>query len=255
MSATGPQSSRRANVTADDWRRGFADPDLEDEDPPARGPASNRETPAGTGTRAPEPGPGAFTGADDSGAIAVAVDRAGVVADVTVARNWRDVITPPALGHALHTAADNAIRALVAGQAEHVDLDPVVVEMPTAPPTIPAFDEATLTEMVDLLNRAGRDLETFQAQAESVLTATATAAGPNNKVTVSLARGRVVEVTADPRWASHVRYTEIQSESLGAFRAARRQLGNTDIATFQKPASLVRLQELVDRFARPRDLS
>jgi hypothetical protein len=246
MSATSPHSSRRANVTADDWRRGFADPDVEDEDPPARRPASNR---------APEPGPGAFTGADDSGAIAVAVDRAGVVADVTVARNWRDVITPPALGHALHTAADNAIRALVAGQTEHLDLDSVVVEMPTAPPAAPAFDESTLTEMVDLLNRAGRDLETFQAQAESVLTATATAAGPNNKVTVSLARGRVAEVTADPRWASHVRYTEIQSESLGAFRAARRQLGNTDIASFQKPASLVRLQELVDRIARPRDLS
>ncbi|MGH3875425.1 MAG: hypothetical protein ACRDSK_00140 [Actinophytocola sp.] len=186
----------------------------------------------------------------------MAVDRAGLVADVTVARNWRDFITPPELGHALLTAADNAIRALVAGLAEHLDLDSVVIEMPTAPPAIPAMDESTLNEMADLLNRAGRDLETFQAQAESVLTATATAAGPNNKVTVSLARGRVAEVTADPRWASHVRYTEIRSEALGAFRAARRQLGDTDISTFQKPASLVRLQELVDRIAHgPRDLS
>jgi hypothetical protein len=230
----------------DGWRRGFADPDFEDEEPPAPRPRRDRDAPNG----APEPDAGAFSGADDSGAITVAVDRAGLVADVTVAHNWRYFITPPTLGHALLSAANNAIVELVADQVEHLDLDSIVVEVPTAPPAIPALNDSTLTEMADLLSRAGRDLETFRDQAESVMNATATAAGSNGRVMVTLARGRVVAVTADTRWASHVRYTEIQAEALGAFRAATRQLGDTDITTFQKPASLVRLQELVEGIAR-----
>jgi hypothetical protein len=241
MSSTGPYSPGRANATDDGWRRGFADPDLEDDAPPARRPTPDRDG---------APGPGAFSGVDDSGVITVAVDRAGLVADVTVARNWREVITPPELGNALLTAADNAILGLVADEVERMDLDSMVLQVPTAPPVPAARNDSTLTEMVDLLNRAGRDLETYSGHLEAVLNTTATATGPNGRVTVGLARGRVVEVTADPRWASHVRYTEIRAEALGAFRAAARRLGDTDITIIQKPASLVRLQELVELLAR-----
>jgi hypothetical protein len=247
MSTSGPYSAGRARPTDDAWRRGFADPDFEDEEPPVRRPARGRDAP----NAAPEPGPGAFRGADDSGAITVAVDHAGLVADVTVAPNWRDLITPAALGQALLTAAGNAIHEVVADRLEHLDLDSIVVGVPAAPPAMAVADyHSTLTEMADLLTRAGQDLETYRDRAESVLAATATAAGPNGKVTVTMASRRAVEVTADPHWASHVRYTEIRAEALGAFRAAARQLGDTDITTFQKPASLVRLHELVDRIAR-----
>ena len=236
MPTTGPYSGR-PNATDDGWRRGFADPGFEDEDPATRTPDRH----------APAPGPGAYSGVDDSGAVTVAVDGAGLVADVTVTRNWRDLVTPSELGHALLTAANNAILELVAAEVGRMDLDSI--EVPTAPPVPRPMDESTLTELADLLNRAGRDLDTYRGQVESVVNATATAAGPNGKVTVSLASGRVTEVTADPRWASHVRYTEIRSEALGAFHAATRRLGDTDI-TIQKPASLVRLQELVESFAR-----
>lgn len=242
MSTRGRYSSGHARPTADDWRRGFAEPDFEDEEPPARG----RNAP----NTSPEPGPGAFSGADDSGAITVAVDRAGRVVDVTIAQNWRNYITPRALGQALLTAAGNAIVELVAEHVEGLDLDPIIVKVPTAPTAIPSEDYySVLNEMADLLTRAGRDLEIYRDEAESVLNATATAAGPNGRVSVTVARGRVVEVTADSRWASHVRYTEIRSEALGAFRAAARQLGDTDITTVQKPASLARLQELVEHLA------
>jgi hypothetical protein len=237
MPTTGPYSGR-PNATDDGWRRGFADPGFDDEDPPTRTPDRH----------AAEPGHGAYSGVDDSGAVTVGVDRAGLVADVTVTRNWRDLITPSELGHALCTAANNAILELVAAEVEGMDLDSI--EVPAAPPVPPPMDDSTLTELVDLLNRAGRDLDTYRGQVESVVNATATAAGPNGRVTVGLASGRVTEVTADPRWASHVRYTEIRSEALGAFRAATRRLGDTDRTTIQKPASLVRLQELVESFAR-----
>jgi hypothetical protein len=245
MSTSGPHSAGRAHAMDDAWRRGFAEPDFEDEEPPTRRPARDRAA-------APEAGAGAFRGTDDSGAVAVAVDGAGLVADVTVAQNWRDYITPTALGQALLTAAANATQELVAERVKDLDLDAIVVEVPNAPPAIPARADyySMLDEMVDLLGRAGRDLETYRGEAESVLNATATAAGPNGRVTVTMSAGGIVEVTADSRWASHIRYTEIRSEALGAFRAAARQLGDTDLATVQKPASLVRLQELSDRIAR-----
>jgi hypothetical protein len=243
MSHSGPYSAGRAHVTEDAWRRGFAEPDFEDEEPPPRR--------RGTANASPEPGAGAFRGADDSGAVAVAVDRAGRVVDVTVTQNWRDHITPPALGQALLTAAGNAIAELVTELVAGLDLDSITVEVPTAPPVIPAEDyHSMVDEMTDLLTQAGRDLDTYRDEAEAVLNASATAAGPNGRVSVTMARGQVVEVTADARWASHIRYTEIASEALGAFRAAARQLGDTDITTVQKPASLARLEQLADRIAR-----
>lgn len=229
----------------DAWRRGFADPDVEDEDPPARRRTPDR-TPPGD---APTSGPGAFGGVDDTGAVTVTVDHAGLVADVAITRNWRASIAASALGHALVTAANNAILELVADQLEHLDLASLVPAMPTAEP-VTRPDDSMLTEMLDLMSRFDRDLETYRGQLESLVRATATAAGPNDKVTVSLGRGRIVEVTADVHWAARARYTEIRYEALGAFRAATRQLGNTDITSVQKPASLVRLQELAEHLMR-----
>ncbi len=242
---------REAAMRAHDeaWHRGFADPDLEDEDPPARGRTPDLNPPNGARDGAPAPGPGAFSGVDDSGVVTVTVDRASLVTDVAVVQHWRDFIAPGELGHALLTAANAAIHELVADQLAHLDLDSIVPKAPAVPTVTPARDDSMLTEMLDLMSRFDRDIETYRGQLESMVRATATAAGPNGRVRVSLGGGRVVEVTADPRWAARARHTEIRFEALGAFRAATRQLGNIDITTVQKPASLMRLQELVEHLA------
>ncbi|MET0234201.1 MAG: hypothetical protein ABW224_06165 [Kibdelosporangium sp.] len=244
---TDRESAIRARDEA--WHRGFADPDLEDEDPPARARRPGRDSPNGGRDGISAPGPGAFSGVDDRGVVTVTVDRAGLVADVAVVQRWREFITPQELGHALLTASNEAIHVLVADQLAHLDLDSIVPKAPAVAPAAPALDDSMLTEMADLISRFDGDIETYSSQLESMVRATATASGPNGKVRVSLGGGRVVDVTADSRWAARARHTEIRFEAVGAFRTATRQLGSIDVTTVQKPASLVRLQELVEHLA------
>jgi hypothetical protein len=78
----------------------------------------------------------------------------------------------------------------------------------------------------------------------------ATASGPNGRVTVTMTHGHVAEVTADPRWASHSRHTEIRAEALQAFQAAARELGKPDPAAVPLPSSLARLRELSEALRR-----
>jgi hypothetical protein len=67
---------------------------------------------------------------------------------------------------------------------------------------------------------------------------------------VTMTPGRVADVTADTRWATRARYTEIRVEALGALRAANRKLGNPDPSSVPEPASITRLRELSRELAR-----
>jgi hypothetical protein len=236
MPTPDPHAPGRAAATADDWRRGFAEPDLEDEEPPRR-----RKPPAAAPAQA---GAGVFGGADDHGVITVTVDRSGLVADVLMPPTWRDTLEPRELGHALLTAANKALNSHLADHIEHLDLDPDV-----AAPT-PTSDSLVMSEVADLFARFDRDLEFYRDQLDAAVNVTASASGPNGRVRVTMTPGRVTDVSADARWAARARYTEIRAEALKAFQAATRDLGNPNPSAVPVPATLARLQELAGQLRR-----
>src|SRR4051812_28329616 len=141
MSTPDRRFSGRAKPTDDDWRRGFAEPD--DEENPSR--AGRRPPPR----PAVAVGAGVFDGADDHDVIHVIVDRSGLVADVVVPQSWRGTVVPRELGHALLTAANNA---LLGQLADAMERDPAVLqEHAVAPATLLPADLA-MSEVADLFN-------------------------------------------------------------------------------------------------------
>lgn len=221
----------------EDWRRGFAEPDLEEESPPLR-------------TAAPEPGNAAFEGSDDHGVIKVMVDESGAVADVVVPRTWRESIAPGELGRALLTAANNAQTRWLADMIEHIDLEPGMPVFSRADAVDAGGDPSSgvarslVNEIRELFATFDRDLEVYREQLEKATNRTAEARGSNGRIQVAMTSGEVSRVTADTRWATSARYTEIRTEALGAFQAAGRQLAGADPSAVRPPASLARLQEL-----------
>ncbi|HEU5475647.1 MAG TPA: hypothetical protein VFV67_33815 [Actinophytocola sp.] len=230
------RSSGRAQATDEGWRRGFAEPDFE-EDEGRRGGARA----AAARSDVDDVGPGVFEGVDDHGVITVTVDRSGRVADVVVPPTWRGggALEPRELGHALCTAANNALLSQLADTLRRLDAGPVAPKRTSLVPP-----EVSMSEVADLFNRFERDFETYRTRLEEALNVTGVGTGPNGRVTVTMEPGRVVEVTADPRWASHSRHTEIRAEALRAFRSAVAKLGNPDPNAVPLPPSLARLREL-----------
>jgi hypothetical protein len=222
--------------TDDDWRRGFAEPDLDDEEPPRP-----RKPPASAPAEA---GAGVFAGTDDRGVITVTVDRSGLVADVVIPPIWRDTVGPRELGQALLTAANNALTNHLADRVDHLDLDPDV------PANAGVVEGLVMSEMADLFARFDRDLEFYRDQLSAAVNVTASRSGPNGRVRVTMTPGRVTEVSADVWWAGQARYTEIRAEALKAFQAATRDLGNPDPSAVPVPTTLARLQELAGELAR-----
>jgi len=232
-------------ATDDGWRRGFAEPDIE-EDPPGATNQSSRKARSEGRTA----GAGVFEGVDDRAVIKVTVDRSGLVADVMVAPTWRDTLAPSELGHALCTAANNALLSHLADTMAHPGSGPDNSGPDPGVSGRPLPRDLSMSELADLFNRFDRDFEDYRTALEATMNVTATAPGPNGRVTVTMTPGRVTEVAADPRWASHTRYTEIRAEALRAFQSATRELGNTDPSAVPLPPSLARLRELSDELAR-----
>jgi hypothetical protein len=242
VAATSGEHAVRVHATDDDWRRGFAEPDVEDDDPPRGRPP----LPGRVGAPVDDAGAGVADGTDDAHVITVSVDRSGAVSDVLVSPAWRDSVRPHALGQALLTAANNALIAHLTAEVERMDAA-AAAERPAAGGAAPDWD---MREVAELLNRFDRDLESYRGQLEAATHVDATASGPGGRVTVSMTPGRVTGVVADPRWATHTRYTEIRAEARAAFRAATHGLGSTDPSTVPIPSSLARLRELSDELAR-----
>lgn len=229
-----------AMPTAEDWRRGFGEPDLEDEVP--RSAKVSPPSPAAT--------VGVFEGADDHGVVKVMVDDSGAVADVVLPRTWRERIAPDELGRTLLTAANNAMSGWLADKFERADLEPEPSKTSRADAMDAGGDPSSqvtrdlVNEIRELFATFDRDLERYRDQLEKATNRTAEAYGSNSRIHVSMAPGQVSWVTADSRWASYARYTEIRAEALGAFQAAGRQLAGADPSTVRLPASLARLREL-----------
>jgi hypothetical protein len=250
MSLPDPHTSDRGHATraADDgWRRGFAEPDLEDEDPPVTsGPPILSRTDSEVG----KVGVGVFKGIDDRGVITVTVDRSGQVAEVVVAPTWRDTVGAPELGSALLTAANNALTSHLADKIEQMGLDADDAWQTGGTPSSHVPQRLNMREVADLLAVFDRDLQAYRDQLDAAVNVTGTATGPNGRVRVTMTPGRVAEVTADPRWASYARYTEIRFEARTAFQTATQRLGNTDPSAVPVPKSIARLRELAGELAR-----
>jgi hypothetical protein len=238
--STRRHSSTPARPTADDWRRGFGEPDLEDEVP--RSVAVSPPSPVSTA--------GVFEGADDHGVVKVVVDGSGLVADVVLPRTWRERVAPGGLGQALLTAANNALSGWVADMFEHMDLGSDTPRIARADAVDAGRDPSgrvardLVDEIRELFATFDRDLEDYRDQLEKAAGHVAEGCGSNSRIHVSMTPGQVSRVTADVRWAAHARYTEIRAEALGAFQAAGQQLAGADPGTVPLPASLARLREL-----------
>jgi hypothetical protein len=233
-----------AMPTRDDWRRGFAEPELESEDPrPTARPAT---PPAGTG---------AFEGADERGVVTVVVDDAGTVTDVVIPATWKDELPELELGSALRTAANNAFFAWLSAGLDAVDLD----QQPAAPQEEGSHSpgpasEWLVREIDDLIAQFGRDYRRYRdrLRTAAAAAATATTKGVNGRIEVTMEPGHVTEVTVDRRWIQYARYTEVRTEAVTAFHAASRQAGTGGPDTVPLPASLARMRELA---SDPRALS
>lgn len=219
--------------TRDDWRRGFAEPDLGTDDP--------RPTPT-----PPEPGGVSYEGADDHGVVTVTVDGSGSVSDVVIPPTWRDTVAPDELGSALLTAANNAFLSRLADDLGHADLEQEPASAPESDGNPSDEPVASMViEVDDLIAQFDRDLGIYRDRLRAAAdTATATRRGINGRIEVTMGPGIVSAVTVDPRWAGHARYTEIRAEALAAFQAACRQAGTERPDAVPLPASLARIQEL-----------
>ena len=177
-----------------------------------------------------------FEGADGTGVVKVVVDRSGMVTDVVVPRNWREKVEPRALGHALSTAANEALARRLAEDLEHVT--PAVRERSGQ------VTPDRVSEIVGLLTVFERDIEIYRNELKSAASANAGARGATGKIEVTMSHGRVIDVTVDPDWAGSTRSTAIRAEARSAFRAAGQRLAECDPRAVAPPASIARLREL-----------
>lgn len=200
-----------------------------------------------------------FNGTDDTGAVTVTVDRAGLVTDVVLASGWRAKLRPEALDHAMSTAANQALT----GRLAHEHSEPPPPRTPTArqdarnaggdPSSQVARD--MVTEIAGLLADFPRDLELYRADLAAAAAATATARGALGKIEVRMSHGRVEAVTVDLRWLDSAENAAIRAEALCALTAAGRHLADADPRLLAPPASIARLWRLVgDRSALTREL-
>jgi hypothetical protein len=179
-------------------------------------------------------------------AIAVTVDERGVVSDVTIPANWRDLVEPRDLGGALLDAANAAIAGRVAEQVDLFDVDgppPAFAhrEVPSAngDPTS-AVAENLVNEVLDLFSRFDAELETYARQVRQAVTATNRGESSDSRVVVTVDAGQIASVDIDTAWASSARHTEIRAAALTAFRAA----WTGEATPVALPPSIARLQEL-----------
>ncbi len=92
-----------------DWRRRFTAQDIDEEEEDYR---SRRTTPADRGL--PQ------ESVVDPAAVTVLVDERGVVSDVVISAQWRDVVAPRDLGRVLLEAVRKAIANRVTSQVEQL---------------------------------------------------------------------------------------------------------------------------------------
>ncbi|QZN84991.1 hypothetical protein [Cellulomonas sp. C5510] len=141
------------------------------------------------------------TATDDSGAVAVAVDRRGRPVGVRVADDWNRRTTPEELGRAVLAAAGAASadlgramsEALRGGAARASDA------LPVEPVAVPVF-EGTPRPLADLAELAVAQLD-GAATAQPATPATATGSAGAH-VAVTLADAGLVGCDVDGRWAA-----------------------------------------------------
>ncbi len=223
-----------------DWRRRFTEQDVDEEEDYR----PRRTTPA---DRAP-----AQESAESPAAIRVLVDERGVVSDVVIPAQWRDVVRPRDLGRVLLEAVHKAIANRVTSQVGQLALD-APVERPAfshrdAPsaagdPTSPVA-ESLVDEVLSLVSRVATELEAYAAQVRQAATATNRGEGANGRIVITVAAGQVSGVDVDVRWASAARRTEIRAEAMSAFQAVWRQAVSYGSGGIPLPPSIARLQEL-----------
>ena len=224
-----------------DWRRRFTAQDIDEEEEDYR---SRRTTPADRGL--PQ------ESVVDPAAVTVLVDERGVVSDVVISAQWRDVVAPRDLGRVLLEAVRKAIANRVTSQVEQLNQD-APLERPVfshrdAPsaggdPTSPVA-ESLVNEVLELFSRFDSELEAYAVQVRQAASATNRGEGVNGHIVVTVTAGQISGVDVDVRWASAARHTEIRAEAMSAFQAAWPQEASGSSGGIPLPPSIARLQEL-----------
>lgn len=191
-----------------------------------------------------------FKGTDETGVVAVVVDRLGLVTDVVIAAKWRDKLRPRELGSALCAAANQALTGRLSDQLEH--LEPRTEFRPVPRPDARdaggdpdgAVARDLQAEVAELLVAFDRDASIYQRELTAAVTATVSARGRKGTVEVTAGHGRVITVTVDPGWAKSATRSSVRVEALGAFTAAGERLATEDPTAVTPPAALARLAQL-----------
>lgn len=191
-----------------------------------------------------------FTGTDETGVVAVVVDRLGTVTDVVLAAKWREKVRPAELGPALCTAANEALTGRLAHRFEHLELDTEFRPVPRPDARDAGGDPAGAvagelqTEVAELLVAFDRAVVTYQRELSAAVNTTAGGRSRTGAVEVTMGHGQVITVTVDPGWAKSATRAGVRAEALGAFTAAGRQLATADPTAVTPPVALARLAQL-----------
>jgi len=147
------------------------------------------------------------SGQDADHVVTVQVTPTGEVTSVRLAAGWKQAVDPRALGTSVLAAAN---AATVAAMVTQLDL----VEPPPSAPAPHHADPTPLTRQdVDrLLDAVTADLQDFTQRVAEVVDRPVSAESVGRHVSGTAVRGRVLQVSVDPGWASRSRTSEIEGE-------------------------------------------
>lgn len=191
-------------------------------------------------------------GTDEDRIVTVVADLAGGISAVRVAPMWAEH-GPTSLPQRVTTAANAAVLAALARQAENGPPVPETAETPVedvavagAPTGEPAGDPfAAINDVLRLMDEVSADLDSFQRQLASATAGVTSADSHGRHVTASSRDGQIIDVTIDGRWAAAARPSELESELLDALQRVQRLASPGELAQGPRSAAITELNQLV----------
>jgi len=194
----------------DDDRWAFEDELEQDDDPPK------------SSLTDPVPEEDRISGQDQDGVVTVVVSPEADVLSVLLARDWKQSVDPRGLHGAVVAAANAAIIAALARQADEVARNPPPMPTYGASPAA-TTDESPLgtQDMLRLVEAATAELAQFSQRAAEVADHPITSESRGGHVRGTVVNGQIVAMEIDPSWVAQVRAGEIESEVLDVLRRLR----------------------------------
>lgn len=171
---------------------------------------------------------GHFTGVDSTGCVGVEIDPDVTRPRVTLGHGWRSAVHPEGLGPAVLQAFGAAtierLTTLAATPA------PPKLTTGSATPQTGATPAAAFpagAAGVDLVRRAQNDLAEFRARLTELVAATRTASSPDQRVTVTVRGGNVIEIDLARAWREEAGDEELERHLDDGLRAALHLIATT----------------------------